>query len=130
MAKPSSPSDKLPSQRQLRVGEILRHALVAVFLQENFFDPRLEGISITVSEVRVSPDLKQAKIFVYPLAGKAPENFIALITESVPQIQRHIAKRVQLRYVPKLTFVWDKSFDYVATIERLLHKSKPEGQDQ
>ncbi len=116
MAANSSP----PSQRQLRVGEEVRHALASIFLQESFYEPGMAGMSITVSEVRISPDLRNATAFVLPLGGKAPEDFMVTLTRITPQIRHYLAKRVHMKFLPQLYFKMDKSYEYAQKIDNLL----------
>lgn len=120
-----------PSQRQLRIGEEIRHTLSKIFLEEDFVGSDLEGVSITVSEVRISPDLKNATVFVSPLGGKAPENFIKLLNTIAPQLQHILGKSLKLRYIPKLFFKFDDSFEKAHKMEMLFEsvKSKPSPED-
>ncbi len=114
--------EKEPSQRQLRVGEAVRSALAQVFLEENFYGTSMQGISITVSEARVSPDLKNVTVFVLPLGGKAPADFIHQLNDKVPYFRHVIGKKLALRYTPHLVFVRDDSFDEAHKIHSLLDK--------
>ena len=109
-----------PSQRQLRVGEELRHALVAVLERGHIRDPDLRDVSVTVSEVRISPDLKRATAFVTPLGGGDPAALLAALARISPYLRRRLAAAVRLRYAPALTFEADRSFDQAARIEHLL----------
>ncbi|MCE3232158.1 MAG: ribosome-binding factor [Rickettsiaceae bacterium] len=113
---------KAPGQRQLRVGEELRHALSDIFLQGTLYEPELAGISITVPEVRVSPDLRNATAFVFPLAGKAPDGFLATLNRISPQINHMVAGRVKLRFAPRIIFKMDNSFEVAHNIENLMNK--------
>lgn len=108
------------SQRQLRVGEEIRHALAAIFLQESFYEPSISSMSITVSEVRVSADLRNATAFVLPLGGNAPEDFLETLARITPQIRFYLAKKVQMKYLPQLSFKIDKSYEYAQKIDNLL----------
>ncbi len=109
------------SQRQLRVGEAIRHALAETFQRGDFHWPEgLSPASMTVSEVRVSPDLRNATAFVMPLGGiKIPETVKAL-NDAVGFFRHSIAKEVRLRFVPNLTFAADTSYDYATKIETIL----------
>jgi ribosome-binding factor A len=109
-----------PSQRQLRVGEELRHALAAVFERGELRDPAL-AVPITVTEVRVSPDLRQALVFVMPLGGIGGEEVIAALIRARGFLRKRIAAAVQLRSAPNLTFRIDVSFDRASHINELLH---------
>ena len=109
-----------PSQRQLRVGETLRHILVDVISQGNLRDPALQGASITVSEVRVSPDLKNATAYVMPLGGRDSEEILAALRRASAYLRGAVAKGTQLRHAPKLVFERDHSFNRASEIDSLL----------
>lgn len=111
-----------PSQRQLRVGEELRHTIAQIIERAHFRDPMLQGVSITVTEVRVSPDLKNATAYVTPLGGGAAADVVAALGRAVPYFRGQIARAVKLRAVPGLTFQADTSFDYAARISGLLQQ--------
>lgn len=117
---PINPS-KPPSQRMLKVGEEVRRNLSMAFLRGDVHVQGVENASITVSEVRVSPDLKNATAYVMPLAGQQAEEIVRSLYESAPYIRRLIARKVDLRYTPKLHFKLDRSFDEAARINLLLH---------
>jgi ribosome-binding factor A len=114
--------DAGPSQRQLRVGEELRHALAQIIERAHFRDPVLQDVSITVTEVRVSPDLKNATAFVTPLGGVGVAEVVAALRRAVPYFRGQIARAVKLRTVPNLFFEADTSFDYASKIAGLLHQ--------
>ncbi len=107
--------------RILKVGEELRRALADIFMRGETHSPELEGYSITVSEVRVSPDLKNATVFVMPLAGKGRETLLTVLKPLAPQLRGILSKKVDLRYTPKLHFELDKSFDEASRIHQLLN---------
>ncbi|MDE3061026.1 MAG: 30S ribosome-binding factor RbfA [Pseudomonadota bacterium] len=109
-------------QRHLRVGEEIRHMLSDVFMRGESNAPGLHGASITVSEVRVSPDLKNATAYVMPLGGENKEELLAALKEAAPEIRYLISKRVKLRHTPRIHFALDTSFDEAARIDRLLKK--------
>jgi ribosome-binding factor A len=111
---------KPPTQRQLRVGEEIRHALSAIMLRAEFRDPDLVGLVITVTEVRVSPDLRNATAFVLPLGGEA-EPMVAALQRASAYLRGQLAKIVKLRYLPALHFVHDESFDEATRIDRIMH---------
>lgn len=119
---------RAPSQRQLRVGEALRHALSDILMRGDLRDPALQGASITVSEVRVSPDLRNATAFVVPLGGGDAEDILAGLRRAGPHLRGRVAQAVKLRFAPSLTFKTDTSFDYAEHIEALLH-SNPVARD-
>ena len=81
----------LPSQRQLRVGETLRHALSEILIRDSFFDPDLEGVSITISEISVSPDLSNARVYTIPLGGENSDTVLPALNRLAPIIQREVA---------------------------------------
>jgi ribosome-binding factor A len=117
MAMPS----KAPSQRQLRVGEAIRHSLADVLMRGELRDPELAGRSITVTEVRVSPDLKNATAFVMPLGGGDSGAVVAALGRAAPFLRAQVAKAIRLRHAPQIRFEIDTSFEHAGRIERLLH---------
>ncbi len=106
--------------RQLRIGEELRHALAHVFARGELRDPDLQGVSITVSEVRLSPDLRSAKAYVTPLGGANADTVLAALHRAVPFLRGRIGREVELKYVPALSFEFDRSFDQASRIDSLL----------
>lgn len=113
---------RAPSNRQLKVGEELRHALAWVLERGDLADPALATTPITVTEVRASPDLRQATVFVVPLGGGDPTEVLAALKRARPLLRHEIARRVALKYVPDLSFAADTSFDTASHIDRLLHR--------
>lgn len=111
-----------PSQRQLRVGEELRHAIAQIIERAHFRDPALHDVPITVTEVRVSPDLKNATAFVTPLGGGDTKDVVAALRRAAPYFRGQIARAVKLRAVPNISFEADNSFDYASKISGLLHQ--------
>lgn len=111
---------KGPTQRQLQVGEAVRSVLARQMLEEDFYGTLLQGVSITVSEVRISPDLKNATAYVVPLGGKAPEGFLKALNELAPKFRYVIGKTVNLRYTPRVLFRLDDSFEEAEKIHSLL----------
>lgn len=109
-----------PSVRLLRVNESLRHELAAILLREDLRDPALKDASITVSEVRCSPDLRQATAFVMPLGGKNTEDILRALQKAAPYLSGVLGRRVHLKFSPKLTFKADTTFDESEKINRLL----------
>ena len=112
------------SQRQLRVGELIKQSLGQIFLRDEAKVPTLETKNITVTEVRMSPDLKNARAYVIPLGGKDAENAVDILTEFSPLIRKALSKKIDMKFLPKVSFVGDKSFDYAEKIERLIQKNK------
>lgn len=115
-----SPSAKMPSQRQLRAGELVRHALMDILAREEFADPDLHGKSITVTEVRISPDLKAATAFAAPLGGKDMDKTVTALNRAQGFLRGRLAKEVELRVVPTLRFVADDSYDEARRIDQIL----------
>jgi ribosome-binding factor A len=113
-----------PSQRQYRVGEELRHVIAHILDRANFRDPDLDGVPITVTEVRVSPDLQAASAYVTPLGGREIEKVVKALNRASGYFRREIAREVALRRVPGIIFVADTSFDYSSRVEDLL--ARPE----
>src|SRR5262245_3568621 len=109
-----------PSQRGLRVGELIRHALAEVLQRGDVHDPALEGAIVTVPEVRMTPDLKTATVFVVPLGGKGGAEIIAAFERNSRYLRGVVAKKVNLRYAPALKFRLDQSFDEGDRIDALL----------
>ena len=115
-----------PSQRQLRVGEELRHALAQLLRPGELRDPALREANITVSEVRVSPDLKNATAFVMPLGGANTAEIMAGLKRSAPFLKGRVARLVELRRVPDIAFAFDGAFDNAAHITALLARPEVE----
>ena len=113
-----------PSQRQLRVGEALRRALTEVLLDGNFRDPDLQGVSVTVSEVRSTPDLKHATAFVTTLGGVDIDKTIAALGRARAFIRGEIARRVDLRMAPEWHFRRDTAFEHAEKIDRAFRDPK------
>lgn len=111
---------KGPSQRQLRVGEVVRHALAEIFEREEFRDPVLAEATITVTEVRTSPDMRNATVFVMPLGGQESGDVVAVLGRAAPYLRRRLAERVSLKRLPALSFEVDMSFDQAQRIDDLL----------
>src|ERR1700683_4035613 len=110
------------SQRQLRVGEEIRHALATVLMRGDVPWPAdFEPSNVTVTEVQVSPDLKNATAFVMPLGGVRLEETVRALNNHIGFFRHVVAQKVKLRYVPKLTFSPDRSFEYAKRISEILH---------
>ena len=119
MAKNKFSDGTGPSQRQLRVGELIRRALSDILMQGTIHDPDLNRISVTVSEVTASPDLKIATAYVCPLGGQGGEDLIALLAKNKSEIRRSISKKLTLKYTPDLRFRIDETFDRMDETRRL-----------
>lgn len=113
-------SSKTPTARTLKVGEEIRRALSEILLRGESHIVELEGTSITISEVRVAPDLKNATVYAMPLAGQKIEEIMTVLDAHAPQLRHLVAKKVELRYMPKLYFKLDTSFDEASRINQLL----------
>lgn len=111
---------KAPSQRQLRVGEELRHALAQLLARGELRDPELAGVPITVTEVRASPDLKNATAYVMPLGGGEADEVVAHLDKHKRFLRGEVAKRVNLKFMPELRFKVDVSFEASSRIDQLL----------
>lgn len=108
-----------PSQRQLRAGELVRHALVEILREEDLQDEALRGVSVTVTEVRMTPDLKRAICFVEPLGGVHAQEVVAGLNRSSRFLRGRLGHAVELRYTPDLKFLHDESFAEADRMNRL-----------
>ena len=111
-----------PSQRQLRVGELIRHALADILQRGEVHDPALEGMVVTVPEVRVTPDLKRATVFLMPLGGKGADTVVDVFDRNKRFLRGEIAHRINLRYAPDLRFQLDTSFEEGDRVDALLRR--------
>ncbi len=111
------------TQRQLRVGEMIKQALGMLFIRDEAKLPNLSTKEITVTEVRMSPDLKTAKIFVMPLGGKNSDEAVEKLKIASFMIRKVLSKKIIMKYLPKLFFVKDNSFDYAEKIENLIKQT-------
>ena len=121
MSRKSKASTKPPSKRQLRVGEEIRHSLAGILIRQDTHVEELRGISITVSEVSISPDLSNARVFVMPLGGENIQTILPALNKMAPFFAHHVSQKVQLRRMPKLKFLVDGSFDHVDRITSLFN---------
>jgi len=112
------------SQRQERVGELIRHALVDVFLRAHIRDPVLANATITVTAVDASPDLRHAKVFVMPLGGGHEDDILAALQRAAGFFGSEVMQRVTLKYAPRLAFQLDQSFDQASRIDEILQHPK------
>ena len=112
------------SQRQLRVGELIKQSLGQIFLREEAKVPNIDTKNITVTEVRMSPDLKNARAYVIPLGGKDSDEAVSILTEFSYRIRKVLSKKVDMKFLPRVSFVSDKSFDYAEKIEKLIQENK------
>ena len=113
---------KLPSQRQLRVGEQLRHIIAETLMRGHFQDERLldAGSKVTVTEVQVTPDLRQATAFVTPLGGGEMGEMLEALQDAAPQLQQEINRQSQLKFTPRLTFRHDDTFEKAQRMDSIL----------
>lgn len=113
--------DAGPTQRQLRVAEEIRHALAAVFARGEFRDPELAAEHVTVTEVRISPDLKHATVFVARLGRTDVDALLPALRRAAAYLRGQVARAVRLRHAPDLHFQSDTALDYATRIDTLLH---------
>jgi len=122
MASRRFDNTSLPSQRQLRVGELIRRTLSEVLMQGHVHDPELNRLSITVGEVRTSPDLRIATAYVLPLGGRHRKEAIAALKRNKHELRRAIGRAVKLKYTPDLRFQIDETFDQMDESRRLFQQ--------
>ena len=113
-----------PSQRQLRVGEMLRHALSDILRERGIRDPDLDGVSVTVTQVKPSPDMRHATVFVQPLGGEKAETIVEALNRHRGFLRGELGHTIELKFTPELRFVEDTSFAEAQRIERILHSEK------
>ena len=113
-----------PSQRMLRVAELIRHAMAQLLSRGEINDPELAGLVVTVPSVKMSPDLKLATIYVMPLGGKAQEQIVAILDRHKKYLRTEIAHQVNLKYAPEIRFRVDESFANADRIDALLQSAK------
>ena len=122
--KRKSKNDSTKSQRQLRVGEELRHLISNILLRQTFYDHIIENNTITITEVSVSPDLKNACVYIMPLGGENKINVLDSLNKANGRIKKFISNKINLRQIPKLQFKIDETFEYAKNIENILQKIK------
>ena len=121
----SNQSSQRPfSQRQLRVGELVKQNLGELFIRNEAKIPSINSKLITVTEVRMTPDLKTARVYVIPLGGINTKETVRILTEHSHLVRRALSKRLDIKFLPKLTFVEDNSFEYAEKIEKLIKENK------
>jgi ribosome-binding factor A len=113
-----------PSQRQLKAGELIRRALSEILAKENIRDPDLKGVSVTISEVRASPDLKHAIVYAAPLGGGDPEVVVKALQRCGSFLRGRLGKEMEMKSTPRLKFVADRSFDTAEDMAKLLADPK------
>ena len=113
------------SQRQLRVGELVKQSLGQIFSRDEAKLPiTISTKSITVTEVRMSPDLKNAKAYILPLGGKDTEKVVSTLTEFSHLVRKALSKKLDIKFLPRVSFVGAQTFDYAEKIERLINETK------
>ena len=116
--------NSIKSQRQLKVGEELRHLISSILLRESFYDEYIKDNNITITEVSVSPDLKNAKVFVMPLGGKNQGDVLNSLNKVTGRIKKIISNNISLRQTPKIFFKIDDTFEYAKNIQNILENIK------
>ena len=120
--RPQKPAG--PTQRQLRAGELVRHALVEILREEDFDEPALHGVSVTITQARVSPDLRHAMVFVEPLGGGHAGEVVGALNRHARFLRGRLGHSIDMKFTPDLKFVHDESFDEAARIARLFDDPK------
>ncbi|MBK5921462.1 ribosome-binding factor A [Rhodothalassium salexigens] len=123
-AKKTAGPSKGPSVRQLRVGESLRHTLSDILRGEDLPDRAIDPLTLTVTEVQVSPDLKNATVFIVPLGGRRETAAVEALNRHAKYLRGRLGRRVVLKHTPALRFALDDSFDEADQIDRLLRSDK------
>ena len=118
------------SQRQLRVGELVKQSLGELLMRNEAKIPNINSKMVTVTEVRMTPDLKTARVYVIPLGGVDTKETVRVLTEYSHLVRRALSKRLDIKFLPKLTFVEDNSFEYAEKIEKIIKKKKIIGSDK
>ena len=121
-----------PSQRQLRAGELVRHALVDILAREEFRDPALQGVSVTIGEVRTSPDLKHAVVFCSPLVGNSDAKAVAdALNRASSFLRGKLGRQIDMKFTPQLRFLADQIYDEATAMDKLLDSvAEREGFDE
>ena len=120
----STTHDRGPSQRQLRVGEMLRHALSQILRRFEIRDPDLDGVSVTVTQVKPSPDMRHATVFVEPLGGKNAKQIVAALNRHKAFLRGEMGHMIELKFTPELRFIEDQSFAEAQRIEDILKSER------
>jgi len=118
------------SQRQLRVGELVKQNLGELFIRNEAKIPSINSKLITVTEVRMTPDLKTARVYVIPLGGADMEETVRILTEYSHLVRKALSKRLDIKFLPKLTFIEDASFEYAEKIERIIKRIKKDDKEK
>ena len=112
------------SQRQLRVGELIKQNIGEIFIRNEAKILALNTSLVTVTEVKITPDLKSARVYVIPLGGKETKRIVSILTEFSHLVRRALSKKLDMKFLPRLAFVEDNSFEYAEKIERLININK------
>ena len=128
MAKQTS--QRAFSQRQLRVGELVKQNLGELFIRNEAKIPSLNCKLITVTEVRMTPDLKTARVYVIPLGGVETKETVKILTEYSHLVRKALSKRLDIKFLPKLTFVEDNSFEYAEKIEKIIKRNRDDDKEK
>jgi ribosome-binding factor A len=123
-------ANKPYSQRQLRVGELVKQNLGELFIRNEAKIPSISTKLITVTEVRMTADLKTARVYVIPLGGIDTKETVRILTEFAHLVRRALSKRLDIKFLPKLTFVEDNSFEYAEKIEKIIKKNKENDEEK
>jgi len=113
-----------PTQRQLRAGELIRHALVEVLREEELQDEAMSGVSVTVTEVRLSPDLRHASVFVEPLGGGHAREVVAALNRHAKFLRGRLGHGIEMKFTPELKFLHDETFDEAARMAKLFENPR------
>ncbi len=119
-----SRNNSVKSQRQLKVGEELRHLISHALLRSSFYDEYIDNNNVTITEVNISPDLKNAKVYVMPLGGENKVDVLNSLNKATGRLKKIISSNISLRQTPKLTFKIDETFEYAKKINQILDKIK------
>ena len=117
-------SQRAYSQRQLRVGELVKQNLGELFIRNEAKIPSINSKLVTVTEVRMTPDLKTARVYVIPLGGIDTKETVKILTEFSHLVRKALSKRLDIKFLPKLNFIEDNSFEYAEKIEKIIKKNK------
>ena len=118
------------SQRQLRVGELVKQNLGELFIRNEAKIPSINSKLITVTEVRMTPDLKTARVYVIPLGGIDTKETVKILTEYSHLVRKALSKRLDIKFLPKLTFVEDNSFEYAEKIEKIIKRNRDDDKEK
>lgn len=132
MGKRNQPKSLEPTQRQLRAGELVRHALVDILAREDFRDPALQGVSVTIGEVRCSPDLRHANVFCIPLGDNDSEHAKSVaegLNRAAAFLRGRLGREIEMKFTPKLHFMADVSYDTALAMDNLLAEARKRDSD-